>query len=85
MHIGPLGGVEIIIILVVVLLIFGPKNLPKLGKAVGRTVKNLRDGMDSSKNDDEAEAVEAEEKKVEEPVVESVEEKDEGKSSEKAE
>lgn len=38
-------GSELIIILIVVLLIFGPKNLPKLGKALGSTVKNLREGM----------------------------------------
>ena len=49
-------GFEWIIILLVVLLIFGPKNLPKLGSAIGRTVKNLRKGMD----DGEAENKEAE-------------------------
>lgn len=38
-------GFEWIIILVVVLIIFGPKNLPKLGKSLGATVKNLREGM----------------------------------------
>lgn len=58
MHIGPLGMPEIIIILVVVLLIFGPKNLPKLGKAIGRSVKSLRDGMDGEK--DEAKAAKSE-------------------------
>ena len=34
---------ELIIILVVVLIIFGPKNLPKLGKSLGSTVKNIRE------------------------------------------
>ena len=43
-----LGPLEIIVILVVALLIFGPKNLPKLGSAIGRTVKNLREGMNSA-------------------------------------
>lgn len=38
-------GFEWIVILVVALLIFGPKNLPKLGKSLGKTVKNLREGM----------------------------------------
>ena len=37
---------ELIIILVVVLLLFGPKNLPKLGKSVGATVKSIREGME---------------------------------------
>jgi sec-independent protein translocase protein TatA len=44
---------ELIVILVVVLLIFGPKNLPKLGSAIGKSVKNLRDGLDSGKKDKE--------------------------------
>ena len=36
---------EWIIILVIALLIFGPKNLPKLGASLGKTVKNIREGM----------------------------------------
>ena len=44
MH-GP-SGLELVIILLVILLIFGPKNLPKLGKMFGKTVKNVRDGME---------------------------------------
>lgn len=54
MKILGMGVPELLIILAVILLIFGPKNLPKLGSALGKTVKNLRDGMGS------------EEKKVEE-------------------
>ena len=34
-----LGVPELVIILVVVLVIFGPKNLPKIGSALGKTVK----------------------------------------------
>lgn len=37
---------ELLIILVVVLIIFGPKNLPKLGKLFGKSVKELRDATD---------------------------------------
>lgn len=37
-----LGVPELIIILIVVLIIFGPKNLPKLGETIGKTVKNFR-------------------------------------------
>ena len=40
-----LGIPEILVILVVVLVIFGPKNLPKLGKSLGQTVKSVREGM----------------------------------------
>ncbi|MFR3450914.1 MAG: twin-arginine translocase TatA/TatE family subunit [Collinsella sp.] len=38
-------GFEWVVILIVALLIFGPKNLPKLGKSLGKTVKNIREGM----------------------------------------
>ncbi|MBS5741881.1 MAG: twin-arginine translocase TatA/TatE family subunit [Adlercreutzia equolifaciens] len=48
-----LGVPELVIILVVVLLIFGPKNLPKLGASLGKTVKSLREGMAFDKKDDE--------------------------------
>ena len=48
---------ELIIILIVALLIFGPKNLPKLGKSLGQTVKNVREGMEG--DDDEPKQVEA--------------------------
>ena len=54
-------GTEWIIILIIVLVIFGPKNLPKLGASLGKTVKNLREGMegdDASKGSDEAPAEE---------------------------
>ena len=52
MHILGMGTPELIIILVVALLIFGPKNLPKLGQAIGRSVKELRDGMEGTESDD---------------------------------
>ena len=47
-----MGGFEFVIILIVVLIIFGPKNLPKLGNAIGRTVSNLRSGMNAGKKKD---------------------------------
>lgn len=56
---------ELIIILVVVLIIFGPKNLPKLGKSLGSTVKNIREGMEGDKG---------ESKQAEDVVVEESEE-----------
>ena len=66
-----MGVPELLIILVVILLIFGPKNLPKLGSALGKTVKNLREGMSDDKQvveevdeDVEEEEVDEEPKKV---------------------
>lgn len=56
MKLGPLpiGVFELAIILIVVLIIFGPKNLPKLGAAMGKAVKNLREGLGSKKKAAEA-------------------------------
>ena len=78
MKFGGIGVPELIIILIVVLLIFGPKNLPKLGSALGKTVKNLREGMDQGGDleeaaDGELEVVEegAEEPAAEKPVKKS--------------
>lgn len=61
MRIGGMGTVELLIILGVILLIFGPKNLPKLGSALGKTVKNLREGMGAGKEVEEEADKEAEE------------------------
>lgn len=47
MKIFGLGVPELLIILGVALLIFGPKQLPKLGSAIGKTVKSLREGMNA--------------------------------------
>lgn len=67
MKIGGMGGFELIIILVVILIIFGPKNLPKLGNAIGKTLSNLRAGMSEGKK--KADAAEVQETTAEEKVV----------------
>jgi sec-independent protein translocase protein TatA len=49
-----MGMPELIVILVVILVIFGPKNLPKLGSALGKAVKGVREGVDSVNTELEA-------------------------------
>ena len=49
MRIGP---TEIFMILIAVLIIFGPKNLPKLGKMFGQTMKGFKEGIDDDDDDD---------------------------------
>lgn len=63
--IGPLGLPEILLILFIVLLLFGPKKLPQLGKSLGETVKELRKAQE--RDEDEEEEEEEEVKKVEKP------------------
>jgi sec-independent protein translocase protein TatA len=50
-----LGNTELIIILVVVLILFGPKRLPQLGKSLGKTMRSIREGADGKGEDDEDE------------------------------
>ena len=40
--VGPLGGWEIVIILVIVLIIFGPTKLPQMGQAMGKAIREFR-------------------------------------------
>ena len=47
-----IGTNELLIILVVALLIFGPKNLPKLGKMFGKTMNNFKKGMEESEEEE---------------------------------
>ena len=44
-----LGTPELIIILVIILLIFGGSQLPKLARNLGSSAKELRKGLDESK------------------------------------
>lgn len=38
-------GFDLIIILIIALLIFGPKKLPEMGSAIGKSIKEFRKGM----------------------------------------
>ena len=50
-----IGTNELLIILVVALLIFGPKNLPKLGKMFGKTINGFKKGMEDEEGSDDSE------------------------------
>jgi len=47
---GPFGPTEILIILVIALVVFGPKRLPEMGKSLG---KGIREFKSSVTGDDE--------------------------------
>lgn len=50
------GPLELVIVLVIVLVIFGPKRLPSLGRQLGRGMKEFKDSITSdSQHDDEDE------------------------------
>ena len=51
LFIGNLGTVEIIIIAIIVLLLFGGKKIPELMKGIGKGVKNFKDGVKGLEDD----------------------------------
>ncbi len=53
-----LGGPEILLILLVVMLLFGGKKIPELMKGLGRGVKSFKDGMNGKDADADAKPAE---------------------------
>ena len=55
-----IGPMEIIIVLVIALVVFGPKRLPELGKSVGKGIREFRGSVtgDHPDTDDAPIAVE---------------------------
>jgi sec-independent protein translocase protein TatA len=39
---GPIGFQELILILIIALVIFGPKKLPELGRSLGKTLAEFK-------------------------------------------
>lgn len=48
-----LGVPELLIILVILLLVFGPKRLPQLGRQLGGGMREFKDSIQGSKGDDD--------------------------------
>jgi sec-independent protein translocase protein TatA len=67
-----IGPLEIGIVLVIVLLIFGPKRLPGLGKSLGTGMREFKDSITSkdsdTERDDDAPAERAALARAEEPA-----------------
>jgi len=48
-----IGIWEILILLLVVLLVFGPKRLPEMGRSLGKGLREFKEGVTSPFSDDE--------------------------------
>ena len=51
LFLGNIGGTEIIIIAIIILLLFGGKKIPELMKGLGKGVKSFKDGMNEIEKD----------------------------------
>ena len=47
-----IGPMELIVVLIVALLIFGPKKLPELGKSLGTGMRSFKDSVAGSDRDE---------------------------------
>jgi sec-independent protein translocase protein TatA len=50
MNVGPL---ELIIVLVIALVVLGPKRLPEAGKSLGKGMREFRDALSGGGSDDD--------------------------------
>ena len=51
LFLGNLGVVEIVVIALIVLLLFGGKKIPELMKGLGKGVRSFKEGMNNIEND----------------------------------
>jgi sec-independent protein translocase protein TatA len=78
---------EHLLILLVILLIFGPRRLPDLGHSIGRTMKNFKDGISGNSAEPKptpvSQQIEAKSQGAAEPAQENAPEKEPIKETEK--
>ncbi len=53
-----IGLPEIAIVLLIVLVIFGPKRLPQLGRSLGSGMREFKDAVTGKNKDDDVDAIE---------------------------
>jgi sec-independent protein translocase protein TatA len=74
-NIGPL---EIIVLLIIALVVFGPKRLPELGRSMGKGIREFRGSVtgkhdDDDDDDEEMRSIERSQAQAKAQAVESVE------------
>ena len=49
---GNIGPLEIAIVLIIALIVFGPKRLPELGRSLGRGIREFRGSISGDDDED---------------------------------
>jgi sec-independent protein translocase protein TatA len=52
---GSIGWQGLVVILLILLLVFGPKRLPEMGRSIGRGMREFKDSVSGSGRDDDDE------------------------------
>jgi sec-independent protein translocase protein TatA len=50
---GNIGPLEIVVVLIIALIVFGPKRLPELGRSLGRGIREFRGSLGGDDDDEE--------------------------------
>jgi sec-independent protein translocase protein TatA len=50
---GSIGPMELIIVLVIALIVLGPKKLPEVGRSVGKGMREFKDSLNGITDDDD--------------------------------
>jgi sec-independent protein translocase protein TatA len=51
---GNIGPLEIIVVLIIALVVFGPKRLPELGNSLGKRIREVKDSVTGDHRDDDS-------------------------------
>jgi sec-independent protein translocase protein TatA len=51
-----IGPMELVIVLVIALLVLGPKRLPEVGKSLGKGMREFKDSISGATRDDDDDA-----------------------------
>jgi sec-independent protein translocase protein TatA len=50
---GNIGPLEIVVVLIIALIVFGPKRLPELGRSLGRGIREFRGSIGGDSDDED--------------------------------
>jgi len=50
---GNIGPLEIVVVLIIALVVFGPKRLPELGRSLGKGIREFRGSLGGDHDDEE--------------------------------
>ena len=53
-----IGPMELVVVLVIALIVLGPKKLPEVGRSIGRGMREFKDSLAGDNHDDDDETPE---------------------------